>query len=142
MTGEARQTAVTDAAARVDWEQRIYRRLTDTAQASPATALPAPTHVRAASCAGFVRLDWSEVEGAAGYLIERTADSDGQPHIVGHGGSDVPAVVGCAFADTGLVDGVTYSYRIGSAVGAEYPAWHWSDPVTAQTSGAAPASSR
>ncbi|MGI8613404.1 MAG: GH39 family glycosyl hydrolase [Nocardioidaceae bacterium] len=138
MTGEARRTAVTDAAARVDWEQRIYRRLTDTAQANPATALPAPTHVRAASCAGFVRLDWSEVEGAAGYLIERTADSDGQPHIVGHGGSDVPAVVGCAFADTGLVDGVTYSYRIGSAVGAEYPAWHWSDPVTAQTSGAAP----
>ncbi len=137
MTNEATQTAST-AAARDNWERRVHRRHTDTAEASPSTELPAPTDVRTESCAGFVRLDWTPVEGAAGYLVERTA-ADGEPQIVGHGGSDVPAVVGCAFADTGLADGIAYSYRIGAVAGAEYPAWHWSDPVTAQTSAATPA---
>ncbi len=71
------------------------------------------------------------VDGAAGYLIERTDGADGEPHIVDHGGSDVPAVPGHEFADTGLRSDVVYSYRVGAVAGAEHPAWDFTAPVTA-----------
>lgn len=124
------------AAARADWEQRIYRRLTETSAADPASELEAPADVQALPRNGFVELAWRPVQGAAGYLIERSAD-DEPPHIVDHGGSDVPAVPGTRFADTGLRDGVTYRYRVGAVLGNEHPAWHWSDPVEGQTAGSA-----
>jgi xylan 1,4-beta-xylosidase len=72
------------------------------------------------------------VKGAAGYVIERSSDGT-PPQILCHGGSDVPAIAGCAFADTGLVDGVEFTYRVGAVVGAEFPAWNWSDAVVATT---------
>jgi xylan 1,4-beta-xylosidase len=118
--------------ARTDWEQRIYRRLTDTSTADPGTALPAPSGLVAQPRYGHVQLTWAPVAGAAGYLIERT-DGDGEPHIVTHGGSDVPAVPGTSFADTGLRDGLDYRYRVAAIAGAEFPAWHWSAPVVART---------
>ncbi|MDQ6936156.1 MAG: xylan 1,4-beta-xylosidase [Actinomycetota bacterium] len=113
---------------RADWERRIYRRLTDTTAADPQTALPAPRDVRAQPRSGYVLLSWTPVPGAAGYLIERT-HGDGEPHIVAHGGSDVPAVPGDAFADTGLDVGTGYRYRVGAVAGAEFPVWNWSEPV-------------
>lgn len=116
--------------ARTDWEQRIYTRLTDTASADPGSALPAPGSAEAIGQYGHVRLSWQPVPGAAGYLIERT-DGDGEAHLVMHGGSDVPAVPDCTFADTGLAAGIRYRYRIGAVAGAEFPAWNWSDPVSA-----------
>lgn len=131
MTGE-----MTDA--RADWEQRIYRRSTETAQADPSSSLPAPTHVVAEAGVGHIRLRWDPVAGASGYLLERTGVGDGQPQIVSHGGSDVPSVVGCQFADTGLQDGLTYRYRVGAVTGNEHPAWTWSDPVEAVMSQANP----
>ncbi|HEY3748702.1 MAG TPA: hypothetical protein VGL80_05855 [Pseudonocardiaceae bacterium] len=129
MTQEA-----TEAAAKDDWERRIYLRLTDTEGADEALALPAPTGVRAEPAVGHVRLSWDAVPGAAGYLIERTDGDEGQPRLVRHGGSDVAAVVGAPFADTGLRDGVEYRYRIGAVAGAEHPAWAWSEPVYSHTS--------
>ncbi|MEO8887999.1 MAG: xylan 1,4-beta-xylosidase [Jatrophihabitantaceae bacterium] len=125
--------------ARADWEQRIYRRLTDTRDADASLALPAPVDVRATAGTGHVRLSWSPVEGAAGYLIERTGP-DGRPRIVQHGGSDVPAVAGSMFADTGLDDDTPYTYRIGAVVGAEYPVWNWSPPIIGRTGTGGPAS--
>ncbi len=119
--------------ARADWERRIYRRLTDTSSADESLALPAPTGVRADAAVGHIRLAWDEVEGAAGYLIERT-DPDGETRLLQHGGSDVPAVPSAPFADTGLDDGVDYQYRIAAVVGAEYPGWNWSEQVTGRTS--------
>jgi xylan 1,4-beta-xylosidase len=118
--------------ARTDWEQRIYRRLTDTSTADPSSALPAPSGLLAQPRAGHVQLSWTPVPGAAGYLIERTA-GDGEPHIVSHGGSDVPAIPGNCFADTGLVAGPDYRYRVAAVAGAEFPAWNWSESVTAGT---------
>ncbi|MGI8667822.1 MAG: GH39 family glycosyl hydrolase [Jatrophihabitans sp.] len=118
--------------ARTDWERRIYTRLTDTASADPSSALPAPADLVAEAQHGHVRLSWAPVPGAAGYLIQRT-DGDGEPHLVMHGGSDVPAVPACAFADTGLRDGLGYEYRVGAVTGAEFPAWNWSEPVPAST---------
>ncbi len=116
--------------ARTDWERRIYTRLTDTTSADPSSALPAPKSVTAQGQVGHVRLSWDAVPGAAGYLIER-ADGAGQPHLVMHGGSDVPAVPETIFADTGLSAGTEYSYRIGTVAGAEFPAWNWSEPARA-----------
>jgi xylan 1,4-beta-xylosidase len=132
MTDQATRTGRSDA--RADWEQRIYTRLTDVERADPATELPAPGGVNTESCAGFVLLRWNPVPGAAGYLIERTDEPNDEPRIVTHGGSDVPAIPGVAFADTGVDDGATYCYRVGAVAGAEHPVWHWSTPVTGRTS--------
>lgn len=126
MTSQAGQ-----ATARDDWERRIYLRLTDTEGADATLALPAPTGVRAEPAVGHVRLSWDEVPGAAGYLIERTDGPDAEPLLVRHGGSDVAALPGNRFADTGLVGGVDYRYRIGAVAGAEHPAWNWSPAVHA-----------
>lgn len=121
-------------AAKLDWERRIYDRLTDTSAADASSRLQAPTGLTASPGAGHVRLSWRAVPGAAGYLIERT-DADGPAHLLDHGGSDVPAVPGDQFADTGLDDGVRYSYRVAAVSGADQPAWDWSAPATASTSG-------
>ena len=118
--------------ARADWEQRIYRRLTDVDTGDPSDALAAPADVEALSQQGFVLLRWSAVDGAVGYIIERRDGDGAEPHIIAHGGSDVPAVPGSSFADTGLTDGVTYTYRVGAVARAEGPAWNWSEPVSAQ----------
>src|SRR5471030_2633195 len=118
--------------ARDDWEQRIYDRLTDTTDADAGLALPAPTGLRAESGVGHVRLSWEPVPGAAGYLIERTGP-DGHPGILGHGGSDVPAVSTAQFADTDVDDGTDYTYRVAAVAGAEYPAWNWTTPVVGHT---------
>lgn len=117
-------------AARADWERRIYRRLTDTSTADPTSALPSPGSVAAEGAVGHVRLDWAAVEGAAGYLVERTGP-DGESALLQHGGSDVPAVAHAPFADTGVRAGVEYTYRVGAVIGADYPAWNWSEWVAA-----------
>jgi xylan 1,4-beta-xylosidase len=122
--------------ARADWERRIGQRLTGTAAIAP--ALPAPDGLTAQQGAGHIRLNWLPVPGAAGYLIERTHAGDGGPEIVRHGGSDVPAVIGPPFADTGLADGTTYYYRIAAVSGAELPAGAWSGPASGHTTGAPP----
>jgi xylan 1,4-beta-xylosidase len=132
MTSAAR--AEDASVARSDWERRIYRRLTDTAQADAALALDAPGWAHADSGSGHVRLDWEPVTGAAGYLIERSGGGT-DPVVLRHGGSDVPAVTAPPFADTSVADGVDYTYRIAAVAGADLPAWHWSSPVTGRTTG-------
>ena len=81
---------------------------------------------------GHIELSWEPVPGAAGYLTER-ATGAGPFEVVRHGGSDVPAVVGPPFADTGLEDGTDYAYRVGAVAGAEYAPTSWTRPATART---------
>jgi xylan 1,4-beta-xylosidase len=121
-----------EVAARADWDRRIYQRVTDTAGSDEALALPAPANVTARPGTGHIVLSWDPVPGAAGYVIERSADGEG-PLILRHGGSDVPAVPRSPFADTGVADGTDYSYRIGAVAGAEYPVWSWSPPARSRT---------
>jgi xylan 1,4-beta-xylosidase len=132
MTRDDKLGEATERAAREDWERRIYRRLSDTAAASEEFALAAPERLRATAAVGHVRLSWGAVPDAAGYLVERTGP-DGERRLVQHGGSDVPAVPGVVFADTGLADGVTYRYRVAAVPGADYPAWKWSDEASSGT---------
>ncbi len=123
--------------ARDDWERRIYRRLTDAdggGTLRPGSELAPPGSLRATPGAGHVRLDWSAVPGAAGYVIERT-DPDGQPRVLLHGGADVAAVPAIHFADTGLTDGVVYRYRVAAVLGNDFPAGQWSVQVSAGPSG-------
>jgi xylan 1,4-beta-xylosidase len=120
-----------DAGARADFEQRIYRRLAGDGSAA-GWDLPAPAWLTAAPGVGHVRLSWDLVPGAVGYVIERTGP-DGTPEILRHGGSDVPAVVGPPFADTGIADGTEYSYRIAAVTAPEHPPTAWSAVVACRT---------
>ncbi|HEX7993369.1 MAG TPA: hypothetical protein VF506_05565, partial [Streptosporangiaceae bacterium] len=106
--------------------------------AGPALAPATTAGLSARPRVGHIELAWDPVSGAAGYLIER-AEGTKPFEIVRHGGSDVPAVVGSLFADTGLADGFDYTYRVGAIAGAEYVPTEWVGPVTARTSSAAPA---
>ncbi len=99
--------------------------------------LPAPARLTAEGGAGHVRLAWDPVPGAAGYVIERSGP-DGAAEILRHGGSDVAAVVGPPFADTGIADHTSYVYRIGAVAGPEHPVAAWSGPVTGGTAAGAP----
>lgn len=123
--------------ARADWERRIGERLAGTG-GTAAPALPAPAALTAQQGAGHIRLSWLPLPGAAGYLIERTQAADGAPQILRHGGSDVPAVPGLTFADTGVADGTSYQYRVAGVSGAELPAGAWSEPAAGHTTGATP----
>jgi xylan 1,4-beta-xylosidase len=127
-----------DTGARADFEQRIYQRQGDgDGDGSAVLNLPAPARLAAEPGVGHVRLDWDLVPGAAGYVIERTGP-DGAPAILRHGGSDVPAVAGPPFADTGIADGTDYSYRIAAVTVPEHPPATWSAPAVGRTAEGAP----
>ncbi len=123
--------------ARADFEQRIYQRLADAEGSAALPDLPAPARLAAEPGAGHVRLTWELVPGAAGYAIERTGP-DGVSQILRHGGSDVAAVVGPPFADTGIADGTDYAYRVAPVTAPEHPPTRWSAPVTGRTAAGPP----
>ncbi len=128
---------VRDSDVRADWEERIYRRLPGSDLAA-APELPAPAQLRATAGAGHIRLSWDPVPGAAGYVIERASADGDVPQILRHGGSDVSAVVGPPFADTGVADGTDYSYRVAAAAEPERVPQAWSAPAIASTSAGPP----
>jgi xylan 1,4-beta-xylosidase len=74
--------------------------------------LPAPAELSAEVGAGQVTLRWSEVAGAAGYLVGRAATPVGPYTVLDHGGSDVLAVPGPPYADTTVEAGRSYAYRV------------------------------
>ena len=130
MTQEVEAQQVDERQAREDWEQRIYRRLTDTSTTAEEFALPAPASVTAVAGVGHVKLSWDEVHGAAGYLIERKGP-DGERRLVQHGGSDVPAVAGTHLRRHGPRRwlGVPLSHRRRRRC--RLPVWEWSTEVEA-----------
>jgi xylan 1,4-beta-xylosidase len=126
-----------DAGARADFEQRIYRRLADGNGSAAVPDLPAPARLAAEPGSGHVRLTWSPVSGAAGYVIERTGLDD-VPEILRHGGSDVPAVAGPPFADTGIADDTGYVYRVAAVAEPGQRPGAWSAPVIGRTAAGEP----
>ncbi|HEY2509045.1 MAG TPA: hypothetical protein VGI58_21215 [Streptosporangiaceae bacterium] len=124
-----------DADARADWEQRIYQRAPE--ENGTSLGLVAPAGLTATPGAGHVGLTWQPVPGAAGYVIERSRNGEAG-EILRHGGSDVAAVPAPPFADTGLLDGERYHYRVAAVAGAEYPVHAWSQAVVGHTTAQAP----
>jgi xylan 1,4-beta-xylosidase len=105
----------TERDARTDWEERIGRH-TDVSTYRP-PALDAPTGVRTSSGRGQVTVDWRPVEGAVGYLVQRSDNPDGPFEPVEVGEPLVRAVPHPPFTDTTGTPGRPVWYRV-SAVGA------------------------
>lgn len=73
--------------------------------------LPAP-ELTTRSGSALAHLSWTPVPGAAGYLVERADREEGPYSVLDHGGGDVLAFPGTAYADTTGLLGHTYWYRI------------------------------
>ena len=98
--------------ARTDFEARLGRRSDQSAEQVTAGALPPPDDVVVEEGVGQVTLRWSPVDGAVGYLVQRTDDGDGALRPVDHGGRDVLAVPGHHYVDTTGRPGAAYRYAV------------------------------
>ncbi|ROT28195.1 xylan 1,4-beta-xylosidase [Micromonospora sp. HM5-17] len=100
--------------ARTDWEARIGLRRDEGGDGVPLP--PAPDGLTAVPGVGHVRLSWSPVEGAVGYLVHRAPAPDGHPTgeltPVDHLGGDVLAVPDTWYVDTTGEPGVRYAYAV------------------------------
>ncbi|MEH1016398.1 xylan 1,4-beta-xylosidase [Micromonospora sp. CPCC 206060] len=98
--------------ARSDWEARISRRSDD--RERPGTPdLPPPADLRAEAGVGHVRLSWSPVDGAVGYLVHRApAEATGVLTPVDHLGGDVLAIPDPWYVDTTGEPGRAYTYAV------------------------------
>jgi xylan 1,4-beta-xylosidase len=104
--------------ARTDWEARIAQR-SDEAARETTPDLPPPAQLAAESGIGHVRLSWSPVEGAIGYLVHRAAtgpggEPSGELEPVDHQGGDVLAVPDTWYVDTTGEPGRSYVYAVAS----------------------------
>jgi len=81
--------------------------MSDQASATPTAPLAAPTNLSATPGDAAITLSWTPVDGATGYNVYRGTSSNGQAAIpVG------PNVTMSAFADTPLVNGTPYFYKV------------------------------
>jgi xylan 1,4-beta-xylosidase len=85
--------------ARIAWFETLGAQ-TDRNEPAPEAELPPPGQVRAERGRGQVTIDWAPVDGAAGYLVHRSASRDGQFLPVDHRGGDVLAVPHAPYVDT------------------------------------------
>jgi xylan 1,4-beta-xylosidase len=115
--------------ARADWEARIGRR-TEVREAA-SRRLPPPGRLSAEPGAGQVTLRWEPVEGAIGYLLHRSPSSDGPWEPIDHGGMDVLAHPGPAYADTTGQPGLEAFYAIAAIASQDDGPGDLSDPVAA-----------
>jgi xylan 1,4-beta-xylosidase len=104
--------------ARTDWEARIAQRSDEAARETTPDLQP-PAQVTAEPGVGQVRLSWSPVAGAIGYLVHRAAAGpDGAPHgdfePVDHQGGDVLSVPDTWYVDTTGEPGRRYAYAVAS----------------------------
>lgn len=95
--------------ARADWEARIGK---PSDVSTSAGTLPPPGEVSAIGGTGHVRLTWSPVDNALGYLVHRADHPDGPFEPLDHRGGDVLAVPGSQYADTLVEPGRHYWYKV------------------------------
>jgi xylan 1,4-beta-xylosidase len=99
--------------AKTDWDQRIAFR-SDEEREFAFPDLDPPKQVRAAGGVGQVTIDWSPVDGAAGYLILRGAGAHGPLEPVDHHSGDVLSVPSPPYVDTTCTPGTPYRYAVAS----------------------------
>ncbi|MFC8850502.1 MULTISPECIES: xylan 1,4-beta-xylosidase [unclassified Micromonospora] len=102
--------------ARADWTQRIALRSDERGAAGGTPVLPPPGGLAADAGVGHVRLSWSPVPDAVGYLVHRAPLRDGRPDgpfaPVDHQGGDVLAVPDTWYVDTTGEPGRSYAYAV------------------------------
>jgi xylan 1,4-beta-xylosidase len=99
--------------AKTDWDERIALR-SDEERAFEFPDLDPPKEVRAVGGVGQVTIDWSPVDGAAGYLILRGAGAHGPLEPVDHHSGDVLSVPSPPYVDTTCTPGTPYRYAVAS----------------------------
>jgi xylan 1,4-beta-xylosidase len=100
--------------ARSDWEARIGLR-SDADAGLELPSLEAPGNVRAAAGRGQVTLEWDPVKGAAGYVIERSAEAEGPWELLEIGEPEVRPVPHPPYTDTAGAPGQPAWYRVAAA---------------------------
>ncbi|GAA1588898.1 hypothetical protein GCM10009804_51210 [Kribbella hippodromi] len=99
--------------AKTDWDQRIALR-SDEQREFAFPDLEPPKEVTAVGGVGQVTIDWSPVDGAAGYLILRGAGAHGPLEPVDHHSGDVLSVPSPPYVDTTCTAGTPYRYAVAS----------------------------
>ncbi|MFL5757016.1 MAG: GH39 family glycosyl hydrolase [Chloroflexota bacterium] len=122
----------TGSSARIAWFAEIGAQ-TERDRPAPDVTLPPPGNVSATPGRGQVTIDWDAVDGAAGYLVHRSATADGPWSVIDHRGGDVLAVPHGPYADTLLANGETAWYAVSSIPSIEAPAGELSVPVRADS---------
>ena len=100
--------------ARADWEARIGLR-SDADAGLDLPRLAAPAALQADGGRGQVTLDWEPVEGAAGYIIERSASTEGPWELLVIGEPEVRPVPHPPFTDTSGEPGRETYYRVAAS---------------------------
>src|SRR4051812_50085869 len=78
----------TGSSARIAWFAEIGAQ-TERDRPAPDVTLPPPGNVSATPGRGQVTIDWDAVDGAAGYLVHRSATADGPWSVIDHRGGGV-----------------------------------------------------
>jgi len=99
--------------AKADSDERIALR-SDEEREFTFPDLDPPKEVTAAGGVGQVTIDWSPVDGAAGYLILRGAGAHGPLEPVDHYSGDVLSVPSPPYVDTTCTPGTPYRYAVAS----------------------------
>ncbi len=102
--------------ARSDWEARIGLRSDEEGTTDSMPVLAPPGGLTATAGVGHVRLSWSPVPGAIGYLVHRApvrdGGVDGELRPVDHLGGDVLSVPDIWYVDTTGEPGRPYAYAV------------------------------
>ncbi|MEV4809075.1 GH39 family glycosyl hydrolase [Micromonospora avicenniae] len=102
--------------ARSDWEARIALRSDEAGTTDGTPVLAPPQGLVALAAVGHVRLAWSPVPGAVGYLVHRAPVVDGvvsgELTPVDHLGGDVLSVPDTWYVDTTGEPGRPYAYAV------------------------------
>jgi xylan 1,4-beta-xylosidase len=123
---------VTDRDAGAEWEDLTAQRRSGGDVELP--RLAAPTGVTASAGRGQVTLDWSPVEGAAGYLVRRAAAEDGEYAPLEIGEPWVRAVPHPPLTDTTGTAGEAAWYTVAAVAAVDDRGQAASDPVAAMPS--------
>ncbi|MFC3502530.1 xylan 1,4-beta-xylosidase [Micromonospora krabiensis] len=102
--------------ARSDWEARIALRSDEDGTTDATPVLTPPGELTAVAGVGHVRLTWSPVPGAVGYLVHRAPIRGGHPEgeltPVDHLGGDVLSVPDTWYVDTTGEPARPYAYAV------------------------------